>query len=408
MDVDSSTNRISRAQSTAAKAEREAAERVTEAQKRIREATREEEKQIEVVRDQYEKRTEVERARGENYIESVRNRNYENLSEMRRDIEKEQHRVSRTAEKEIKDLQNHYEQAEHEARKRGETELKSTTVKNYNEQLRARAQGESEIDEVKNSYAIQKQQIEFEKQNSTAAFAKSSQETREQLEQKTRTAVEESNDHYQKVYEGAVKQNRDANMDLNWRANQEIETLKRETAMKLDAYSTQKQDPFYRLVNVDGRLTENDEQFVFTAKIPKHEQDRININIRGSELVISGKRRSEEAIEVEPGRTQRTSSYQSFSETFPLGWPVNPKNMTREWDGDTLVVRIPKRATYEAPRTKPTPERATLQRPKFPKNLPTEQTLVAMNDRPNSTIDVPGSENAKTPPSKRKPRSTPA
>ncbi len=408
MELDPST-RISQAQSAAAKAEREAAERVTEAQKRVREATREEEKQIGTIRDQYEKRTEAERARGENYIESVRNRNYENLTAQQRAAKKEENRIVRTSEKQLKDLSAHYEQTQHETVSRAERQLNETTKKNHQHQEHVRAKGEEEINALKSRYELEHRQIESQRDHTTATLTKSTQENREAMEEKTRTAIGRSAEHYQEVYEGAIKQNRDANQDLNWRAAREIDQLKRETAVKLDAYATQKSDPFYQMVDLGGELRENEDQFVFTAKVPEHERERINVTIRGNELVVSGKRRSEESVEVGPGRVSRTNSYQSFSESFPLGWPVNPKNMTREWDGETLVVRIPKRATYEAPLKKPTPMRAALERPKFPKNLPTEQTLADLNDRTNATIDVPGAEkNANTPPSKRKTGSSPA
>src|SRR5690606_8538039 len=166
----------------------------------------------------------------------------------------------------------------------------------------------------------------------------------------------------------------------------------------LPIYSSQKNDPFYRMVNLDAEVRENDQQFVLTARIPPHERDRININIRGNEVVISGKRRSDEILEVGPGHKQRTSSFQTFSETFPLNWPVNSKFMTREWDGDTLIVRIPKRATYDAPRPQKTVQRSTIDRPKFPTNIPTEDALARLNTPPEEKV----AKDESVPPSRRK------
>lgn len=397
MEVDSAS-RIAQAQNAAAKAEREAADRVTAAQKHVKEAAHEEEKQLEHVRDSYQQRTEAERARGEDYIESVRNRNYQSVSELRRQAEKDRHRLSTTAEKDLKETDRHYNEAKYRTVRKGESELKESTERNYKQLEHERLAANERLDVIKTDFEMQKRHIEADKRDTTASLAKQSQDNRKNLEEKTRTAVEASNEHYQAAFEGAVKQNKDAMADLNWRATRGAEEIRRDTSQKLDAFADQKSDPFYRMVNVDGRISEHSDQYIFTAKIPEHEQSRININIRGSELIISGKRKSEESLEIEPGRISRTNSYQSFSENFPLGFPVDPKNMTREFQGDTLVVRIPKKTTYAAEKPRKTAARAVLERPNFPKDLPGEKELAKLNDPERG----PEPQDANTPPSKRK------
>lgn len=390
------TSRIAVAQSTASKAEREAAERVTSAHKRVREASEEEEKQLQVQRDQYEKRGEVERARGENYIESVRSRSYENLADLKRRTQSEENRLQRTGDKSLNDLDHHYREASAEASSRGETKTKEATKKAYTAEQFERKRGEEQVTSIKANYDQQIQEIETSKSASTATYAKQTEDQRKATELKMRTAVQESSDHYNENYEKAVNQSRTALTDLKWRAARDAEAVRRDTAVKIDAYSQQKGDPFYQMIKLDASLQENDEQFVLRAKIPTHERDRVNVVIRGNEIVLSGKRKSEEVFDLGEGRVQRTHAYQSYSESFPIDWPVNPKNMTREWDGDSLIVRIPKRTTMEPPRVKREVTKASLERPNFPKNLPTEKDLVAMN---TDTVDP----NAETPPSKRKP-----
>jgi HSP20 family molecular chaperone IbpA len=397
MGVDPSS-RIAQAQTTAAKAEREAAERVTAAQKHVREANREEEKQLENLRDAYAHRTEAERARGDDYIEAVRNRNYQSVSELQRKAENDEHRVHTESDRNLKSLDRHYAEATRQATRRGESQLKETTERNFKEQEHERRADAERLAMLKSDFSQEKRQIEADRRNTTASLTNQSQAHRKELEERTRSAVAESDAHYQDAFQGALKQNRDAMDDLNWRASREIEVLKRGTALKLDAYEDQKHDPFYRMIDIDGKVTENDDQFVFTARIPPHERDRININIRGNELIVSGKRKSEESLEVAPGQIARTNSYQSFSQNFPLGFPVNPKNMTREYDGDLLVVRIPKRSTYEPVKPKKTATRAIAERPRFPKNLPNEAELAKLNDPERG----PEPQDENTPPSKRK------
>lgn len=402
MEVDSTT-RIANAQSAASKAEREAANRIQESAKKIQVATQEEEKKIEQIHDQYDRRSETERARGDNYIETVRNRNYESLSEVRRNAEIEKNRITRTSEKELKDLDTHYGEATYDASRKGEAQLKEATKKGFAAEQSERKRYNEELEQLKSENALTKSQLAADREETATVLTKAVQDHRKETEAKIRTEIENSDEHYQDVYSGAIKGNRDAIIDVNWHASREVEDLKRETSQKLDAYKDQKRDPFYRMVNINANVRETDDNFVLTAIVPPHERDKININIRGNELVISGKRKSEESLEAGPGHTIRTNAYQSFSESFPLGWPVDPKFMTREWSGDELTVRIPKRSTYEAPKVKPEVARARLERPTFPKNLPTERQLIAAN----SDVDENGNaKDANTPPSKRKPGTT--
>lgn len=390
------TSRIAVAQSTASKAEREAAERETLSQKRVREASEEEEKQLQVQRDQYDKRGEVERARGENYIESVRSRSYENLAELKRRTQTEETRLQRTGDKSLEELDHHYREATADATSRGDTKTREAAKKAYTSEQFERKRGEEQLASLKANYDQQMQEIESTKSASTETYAKQTETQRKANEAKMRTAVQESTDHYNESFEKAVNQNRTALSDLNWRAARDATAIRRDTAVKIDAYAQQKTDPFYQMVKLDASLQENDDQFILRAKIPTHERDRVNVVIRGNELVLSGKRKSEEVYNLGEGRVQRTHAYQTYSESFPMNWPVNPKNMTREWDGDSLIVRIPKRTVMEPPRVKREVAKAVMERPNFPKNLPTESELVAMN---TDTVDP----NANTPPSKRKP-----
>lgn len=402
MEIDS-TSRIQNAESAASKAERKAAERVTTAEKRVREATKDEEKRVEAVRDQYDKRTVVEKERGDNYLESVRNRSYENLTKLRRDTQSEETRVARKSEKDLRDLNTHYEDSLQTATSRGEAKTLEATKKAYASEQFERKKGEEDVNAIKANYDVEKSRVDSSGKESAAELSKKNHDDLAFLEEKTRTAVEESNEHYQSSYEGALKQNKTALGDLNARAAKDVESLKRDTSLKLSAYADQKSDPFYRMVDLKAEFQENDSGFTLSAVIPPHERDRINVNIRGNEIVLSGKRRSEETLEVSEGRTQRTSAYQSFSESFPLGWPVDPKSMTREWDGDRLVIRIPKRSTYEVPKQKREVAKAALERPYFPKNIPTEKQIIALNSSGESDS---GNENATTPTSGKKSGST--
>ena len=126
-------------------------------------------------------------------------------------------------------------------------------------------------------------------------------------------------------------------------SNRQLETMRADTAKKLAAYQERQSDPFYRMVTLDAVMSEDNDRYVFTAKIPEFEQREVKATISGSQLIISGTRRNEEKLELAPGRTQSTNAYQAFSEAFPLPQPVDARRLSREADGDRLTITIPKK-----------------------------------------------------------------
>lgn len=399
MEIESGSpaSRIRQAQSAAAKAEREAADRITAARKRVTDAELEAQKQLEQQRDSFEKRADVERIRSSNAIEQQRHQGYEQIRETRRQQEAEEYRLRRTAEKQIEDRKNQYDQSLAETESRGSRSLRELETKQHAQAEFQRKEGDAQIEQMKQEQFALKEALHSNQQNTHEQLRQHAQTERVKLEEKTRTAIQGSQDHYEELYQKTLKDQHSAMADLGWKANREIEAIRENSAHRLDAYASRQRDPFYKLVSIGGKIQEYENQFVFKAQIPEHEQARVSVAIRGNQLVVSGQRRNEESLQLEPGRTQRTSSFQSYSESFPLDWPVNPANMTREFDGDTLIVRIPKKTTYEPPTQKRTADRTEASRPNFPKNLPNEKALAALSEQreQDPVASVPPSKRGK-------------
>jgi hypothetical protein len=106
----------------------------------------------------------------------------------------------------------------------------------------------------------------------------------------------------------------------------------------------------------------------------------VTVTLKGDNLVLSGTRRNEEKVELSPGHTQGTASYQSYSESFPLPFPVEARQLSKTFDGDMLIATIPKKNQYafEKP-AKPVPQRLKAERPKLPDNLPQSEARADMS-----------------------------
>ena len=143
-----------------------------------------------------------------------------------------------------------------------------------------------------------------------------------------------------------IKKNRDILDQENQELNSRQLELQLDSEDNLNAYKFIHQDPFYKIRTLNSKLTENSREFILKIEIPQHEQNHIVGTVRGNQLVVSGYRRHEESLEKNPGHQQTTHSYQTFSESFPLSHPVDPKKLSREVNKDHIILRVPKLTGY--------------------------------------------------------------
>jgi len=215
--------------------------------------------------------------------------------------------------------------------------------------------------------------------------------------EKFRDMTAEANLRAEKTYQGRFQTTMDQHeaelANVQGATSRQLHELRADTAQKLSAYGARQQDPFYKMVKVGAELSDDGNAFMLTAHIPEHEQKHINISVKGNNIVLTGFRRNEEKLEISPGRTQGTHSFQSFQETFPINWPVDPHQITKRFDGERMTIRIPKLDDYSTYQAKiaepPKPEKIRVQRPDFPADLPITQSLTHAHGGENPISPTP-------------------
>jgi HSP20 family protein len=86
-------------------------------------------------------------------------------------------------------------------------------------------------------------------------------------------------------------------------------------------------------------IEETDDAWVFEAELPGAEQGDINVDMQGSELVISGDIKERERKGILRRRTRRTGSFE-FRATLPQG--VDADKIDASLKHGVLTVRVPK------------------------------------------------------------------
>jgi HSP20 family molecular chaperone IbpA len=394
-DEDERTQASQKSARTTLAAEREAANRMMRAEEQARETERAMSANVDYVRDEYSNRLEAEEARHEAAYEAAKNKGYARLNELKRSQEKEISEVRREGERDLAKTQQYYRDNLYKQKTGGDQQLRDLQVQHTqamnHEQRMGRALNEQSQTENNQKLAYLKETEEAK----YAAAVNASKSEFDQMRVSSEAAREKSRQEFEAKYQKMVSSQNETLAQINQKGNEQLEQTRLDTSHKLAAYEGRQEDPFYKLVDLKAELHDVGDSYVLTAKIPSHEQQKVNVSLKGNnQLTISGYRRNEEKVDVGPGRTRGTASHQSFSESFPLAWPVEAKKLEKYFEGDELIVKLPKRSEHSIHNvyeSKPRPVKARVERPKFPENLPNTVSDVAPNDLDPALTNSSGS-----------------
>lgn len=166
------------------------------------------------------------------------------------------------------------------------------------------------------------------------------------LEQKLEAEYEIQNKHLIANKEATLKQLIDQDTaELSARMQDDRRKINAATmasSRTLASHHERDGDPFYQLHSVQAQVEDGEQFTVVRVKVPEHEQDTIRVTLQKGALTISGTRRSASRATSEDGHQMASSSFQSYSESFPVRGKLMMNNMLRAYSDGELVFRIPK------------------------------------------------------------------
>ncbi len=351
-------------------AEKEAENRVNAAQEKIKKAEIEENTSIDALRDRYEKTYEIQNSNQNQALEEQKMKGYEQL----RDLQRTQFAEYSKIQKDGQEKKNHIEGSTRDYIRT----IDSISQDQVKQELRSRShqlefeknRSEEELATIKDRTNRMIEKTKEESQDKIQRIQKENQSAIDQMLESSQENIEKSQSQNESFQKRTIREQREGLEEIYQHANQKLQEVRRDTAQKIAAYTSRQSDPFYKMITLDAELKDEGHEFVLTAKVPEYEQGNISATVRGDNLVLSGYRRNEETLKDDNGHKQGTTSYQSFHETFPLNWPVDAKNLTRQQVGEQVIIRVPKQGQYasrEIKALKHSPDH--LVEPNFPKNL---------------------------------------
>ncbi len=350
--------------------EREANARIAAAGKRVEAAQEQVNENINAIRDSYDRDYTAINTRNQEALEALKNKGYGEIRQLQRSQQTELRRQENLGERDLSKEKQFYANSTYDLEKRNrehQIELQSENLKKIEYEQNA---NNLELEDLK---ARQRQLIarlqensEDQLQHASDATAKRVQIIKEGYEQSIQGTQEKFMQDFEKIHSKA-SQTINA---LNEEVSEQIRNIRQDTAQKLSAYQSRQSDPFYKLMDIQASLADTGDAFELTATIPEYEQQHISVSIQGNNVIILGNRKNEENLTLGPGRAVGSASFQTFHESFPLSWPVEANRLTKEFDGDRLTIRIPKKNEYAFKEpTQPQPAKTRAESPQFPKNI---------------------------------------
>ncbi len=355
-------------------AEKEAQRRITESERNVNRTEHETQLRLEKISSDFSARQEVEINRKEASLNNIKNKGNEQINTTKHQLDEEVTKLKREGERELKRIKEFYKNEIDSTKSTGDVKLKEMSGKHNLAVTKEVEETKADIKKVKDEHLIQSKTLNERIEQDIQKTQVSSKNYLDNIRENSMAANEKVEKQYRQKFDSLQNQQQVSIARMHESSTKKLHALRDEYATKLDAYSERNQDPFYQMKKFDTDFRETDEAYILAAKVPPHERDRITITVRGNSLVLAGQRQNDEKIESEPGKTQTTSSYQAFSESFPIPYPVESKQLAREYDSGTLYIYLPKKLTYERPKF--TAQKVNgliaIERPDFPKRLPIE------------------------------------
>ena len=98
----------------------------------------------------------------------------------------------------------------------------------------------------------------------------------------------------------------------------------------------------------DADLRETAEHYLLKIDLPGMDKDKINVEVKGSYLTVSGERKIENEESGNQGFYRIERSFGAFSRTVPLPADADPNDVTAEYHNGVLTVKVAKLKSSDA------------------------------------------------------------
>lgn len=195
---------------------------------------------------------------------------------------------------------------------------------------------------MKRDFDIRADQLKKQQEQDLIGLTKKNKEFKEKVDTQYEQASQALLKHRDTGFTETTKEIQNELNHLKNLGQKQINQEQLKNLKTISAHETRNKDAFYHVHSIHADINETGNELLVEVKVPQHEQDRVNLSYKNSQIHLNGTRAFEGSAKSENGRNISTKSYQSFSESFPTSGALNIKEMKREYSDGKLKFRIPK------------------------------------------------------------------
>jgi HSP20 family molecular chaperone IbpA len=114
---------------------------------------------------------------------------------------------------------------------------------------------------------------------------------------------------------------------------------RKELAQKFELHESAEKDPFYRILDFGGVITEYPRAYVVEAEIPEHEMKNVDVRVQKDRISFAGTREFNDEVKTDNGKLM-TSRYQTVRQEFPLDRPIQEDKVIKTYEDGLLRVTV--------------------------------------------------------------------
>ncbi|NBU20064.1 hypothetical protein EBS43_01425 [bacterium] len=350
--------------------EKELNDNILTAQKQAKLAVEDGENKVKEIKDYYVDLAKKEGEQWNKTLEQKKAQTYEQIRQMKQLHSQQQKRSQEEFKVQSNELNHHHNNQLDHLRKTFDHELNSRreAYKNALEHETNRSEERIESTKTENNEFLKTLNKNFDQSQKKLSEAYDSQI--ERIKNNQQVVIKKEKNRNEREHSKLLDQHQKQLHQNQEKLNQQISKTQLDSSRKLSNYKTQQDDDFYKMRTFESQLTETNDEFILTANIPKHEQAHFYGTVRGNQLVIGGYRMHEEKRDDQIGHEQRTSSYQSYSQSYPLQHSVDANKLSREYRDHQVIIRVPKASGYSSRELNiKTPDKVQSTKPEQPENI---------------------------------------
>ena len=279
--------------------------------------------------------------RFETSTQAERLQHYENLKNLKNQINREAKNLEENGRKLISGKSDQFRNEEIQTEKEGrlrvsETRRKMAAIEEYERNRMKMA-----ADLAHQDHISQTSQILEENQRAIQSLSHQKQQYLDQQVDHHIHSLADIQDHYEGIRGEKLGQYSQELQSLESRTHEALNQQALSSAISLNEATNRKQDPFYSIQRFDSQLEDLGHSFHLRVKVPEHERGNLRVQAAGDHVQVIGIRASDTQA-MEGDRVVSTRSHQTYSEKIPLSAPIDPRSIQRVERDGFVEFRIPK------------------------------------------------------------------